>query len=89
MFASSAALALAGGATRLTLVDVQTRLQITVFWALALAIALMSRGSSSNGRWMTAFFAHGAAATIAIVAARTSLEGLPRPLLHLVQHIYG
>lgn len=89
VLASCAAIALAGAGTRLILVNVETRLQIGVFWLIALAIAFAGRGWWRNRSWTSVFLANGVAATIAIVAMRVALEGLPRPLLHLLRHVHG
>lgn len=87
--ATCIAFALAGAGTRFALVDVQTRLQIAVFWAVALAVAFTHGRWWRSRRWTIALIANGAAATAAIVATRIALEGLPRPLLHLLRHIHG
>lgn len=87
--ATCIAFALAGAGTRFALVDVQTRLQIAVFWAVAVAVAFTHGRWWRSRRWTIALIANGAAATAAIVATRIALEGLPRPLLHLLRHIHG
>lgn len=87
--ATCAAFAVAGAGTRLVLVNVETRLQIAVFWIIALAVAFAGRRWWRKSNWTTVFLANGVAATVGIVAARTALEGLPRPLLHLLRHIGG
>lgn len=86
--ATCIAFALAGAGTRFALVDVQTRLQIAVFWAVAVAVAFTHGRWWRSRRWTIALIANGAAATVAIVATRIVLEGLPRPLLHLLRHIH-
>jgi hypothetical protein len=70
------AFGLAGAVSRLTLLTVPTRYQIASFWIVALmlyAVLKLRRPSlSSLGPIL-----HGTAATIAIVAVRWRLEGLP------------
>jgi hypothetical protein len=84
---SCAVFALAGVASRLVFQSVETRLQILVFCAAAVLVqfkapAWFRRAPGSAPRF--AFVWNAAAASIAILATRVALEGLPDKLLHVL-----
>jgi hypothetical protein len=71
---------IAAMAIRFLFQSVESRLQIAVFWLLALALELVLRPSANaRPRWIHVVF-NGIAATIAIVAVKWSMEGLPPAL---------
>ena len=80
MLGSCVGFALAGALTRFHLVAVETRLQLVAFWIAALALHLIVRRSYGPRLSRLALALNGIAATIAIIATRWWLEGLPSML---------
>ena len=72
---------IAGAVTRLLLRTVESRVQIVVFCAVALAFELALSGRAP--RWRR-FLLNAAAASVGIVGAKFALEGLPEQLVRLL-----
>ena len=68
--------AVAGGATRLHLLTVATRLQIAAFWLAAGVIYFLFRGALGPRVSKLGLAMNGVAATLAIVAAKWLVEGI-------------
>lgn len=87
LLTSCALFAAAGAASRLIFESVHTRFQIAAFCAAALLLqvsapALFRSPRDNRGRF--AFVWNAAAASIAIVATRVALEGVPYKLLSVL-----
>lgn len=82
------AFTIVAGVTRSILTHVHSRLQIAAFCLLAILFQLVLRqrfGRLSTTAMRFAFVWNAAAATLAIIAVRTALEGLPVKLLSIVR----
>ena len=80
LLGSCAGFALAGALTRLTLLSVATRFQIVAFWIAALVLHFIVRRSYGSRLSRFALALNGIAATVAIIATKWWLEGLPSML---------
>ena len=84
---SCAAFAIAGAASRMILVSVHSRFQILAFCVVAVLLQLAAPGwfgRSSSRAARFAFVWNAAAASLAIVATRIVLEGLPYKLQSVI-----
>ena len=79
---SCAAFAIAGAVCRLIFIDVESRVQIAAFCAAAVLFAAPSWFRTAPERAAKfAFVWNAAAATVAIVATRIAIEGVPYKVL--------
>lgn len=76
----AAAFAIAAASTRFAFPKIESRVQIVGFWAAALVLQLVARPRSSA----LALMLNGTAATLAIIAVKVALEGLPPAIAQML-----
>ena len=79
--------AVAGAASRLVFVSIQTRVQIAVFCGIATLIYLVGKGHSRRlgpGTTELAFLCAVTSAAVAMTFTKVALEGVPRKLVWIL-----